>query len=296
MDDLFHSHPEEQNRLLKEREWELYSDLAVTISFLQNLAASLPIPAPRQTKGQVLGSKSVVLAIELNGIKTGLNLLDFASPLSNLVDPEMAAATLKALDKFVVRKTGTKMGFLYEDPVEDSLASIKKFCQEMKEVVTQKGKPDLSTTPSSPSTASESQIEVRKQKEKTRSSHSSFYDIAPPTPVAPTPAADNQSVLKLKAAALGVFEAIFNKSQSQRLVSVSLAAFMAAMTELKFSVTPQTGSIYLFVPAEDMDILQRPITLHRPHNANIEGHRLLFYWRRLARTYEWDWGSFESLE
>lgn len=62
------------------------------------------------------------------------------------------------------------------------------------------------------------------------------------------------------------------------------------MEDLGFSVTPKGGSIFTFNPPESLNT--RPITFHRPHVSEIEGHKLLVFKRRLERAYQWTEDSF----
>lgn len=67
---------------------------------------------------------------------------------------------------------------------------------------------------------------------------------------------------------------------------VSWNAFERAMGCLGFSVARCSGSAVTFAP-EAGAMEKRSITLHRPHNGQIEGYRSLILERRLGKVYGW---------
>jgi hypothetical protein len=95
---------------------------------------------------------------------------------------------------------------------------------------------------------------------------------------------------KVKASTFSVFSLLFSRSSAAR-GSIRWDAFVAAMTDVGFSVIPKVGSIYMFVPPENMAV-QRICILHRPHKSSIEGVVLLIYSRRLKGAYGWDDSTF----
>lgn len=94
--------------------------------------------------------------------------------------------------------------------------------------------------------------------------------------------------MTVKASVAAVFDSLFATSDARG--SVPWTDFAAAMAELGFSVTPKGGSIFTFHPPASMSA--RSITLHRPHASDIEGWKLLYFARRLSRTYGWDGETF----
>ena len=134
-------------------------------------------------------------------------------------------------------------------------------------------------------------IEQRRQKQKTRPTYSSPYDINPATPRAegPVPESIPLPVFKVSSSTAKVFSTLFDKTQSRG--AVHWVDFESALVELSFSVTPMWGSVYTFVPPEQMGA--RKLTLHRPHQSEIEGYRIRSLCRRLTRVYGWDEKTFE---
>lgn len=90
--------------------------------------------------------------------------------------------------------------------------------------------------------------------------------------------------------AMDIFMKIFKKSEARG--SVSWVSFEAAMADPGFSVYSKYSSVYTFRPPESMAI-RKPVTLHRPHNGQIEGVRLLILALRLKRTYGWSEQTFQ---
>ncbi|ENH63844.1 hypothetical protein FOC1_g10007984 [Fusarium oxysporum f. sp. cubense race 1] len=133
-------------------------------------------------------------------------------------------------------------------------------------------------------------IETRRQKEKTRPEHSSLYAITPITDsLGDKEATKSAQPVKVSSSTAEVFATLFDKTQSRG--SVNWSSFEAAMSELGFSVLPRFGSVYTFRPSEDMDI-KRPVSIHRPHQSQIEGYLILILARRLNRAYGWSEDSF----
>ena len=90
------------------------------------------LPAVNHKKGQLFVSGYLALENELGQVRTGVDLSDFAIPIDNLLEPGMAAGALTALDKYLLEKTGTKLGFLYPDLVDDCVSNIHEQYEQQK--------------------------------------------------------------------------------------------------------------------------------------------------------------------
>ncbi|KFY68179.1 hypothetical protein V496_01246 [Pseudogymnoascus sp. VKM F-4515 (FW-2607)] len=293
LDDFHRSHPSERESI-QEREVDSFSGLAISASFVQSLSTLLPLPSPNLKKGMfILRSKD--LAVELNPLKAQIDLGNFAIPINNLLEPGMAESALSALDQFIIDKTGTKLGILYQDLIEDCLSDIQDCYQKQKAKVEQntKIKPEPSMVHVINVPSREVEIQQRRIKEKTRSDYPSTYEITP-TPAAPAQleAVETIKPFKAKQATVDIFLALFSKSRSRG--SISWTAFAAAMADLEFSVVPKLGSVFTFFPPEGIG-LKNSITFHRPHQSQIEGYRLLNFASRLKKVYGWGEQSFESV-
>jgi hypothetical protein len=265
--------------------------MAAIVAFVQDLSSVYSLPSPSKKKGNSFVSTLQELEMELNLLKKQVDLRDYAAPIDNLLEPGMAAKALEALDGFVVEKTGTKMGFLYQDDLEKTFKTLGEQYQQAKDKLSKDSKSVLVPIDITPQDSAE-RVESRRQKEKTRPPNSSVYAITPTTDSAPekesTPSAEP---IKVSSTTAEVFAILFDKTQSRG--SVSWASFEAAMAELGFSVLPRFGSVYTFRPSESI-AAQRPVSIHRPHQSQIKGYLILILARRLNRAYGWSETSFES--
>lgn len=290
LETLHNSHPAERENL-QEREFKAFGDLAVVVAFMQDLSPGVSLPPLSRNKGQLFVSRTKQLEIELGGLKTELDLTDFVAPIDNLLEPGMADKALNAMDQFIINKAGSKLGFLYQDLVNDCCSDLEKQLEQIKTKAEQT-KAGFVPLPQEVAQSSGTLVEQRRQKEKTRPVHSSVYEIAPTTLTKQDlEETEPQSAkIKAKASTAEVFSTLFSKSESRG--AVSWIAFEAAMADLGFSVIPKFGSVYTFSPPESMDA-KRSLTLHRPHKSNIEGWLVPIYARRLKRVYGWDEETFE---
>jgi hypothetical protein len=288
LSDLHEAHPSEREKI-GEREAESLSDLAIITSFMQALSPAISMPSLSRKKNQMFVARSQELDAEMNELKSKIELRDFVVPIDNLLEPGMASKTLILLDHFIIENAGTKMGFLYQDLVEECFVEIERQYKLVKNRTEQKGPAEV--TPTSPPVPEprEKRVEQRKQKEKTRPSHSSIFEIVA-TPEEEKPLEEEPTILKVRASTAEVFSTLFAKAESRG--SVSWAAFVSAMTDLGFSVQPRTGSVYTFFPPESMHA-SKSLTLHRPHKSEIESYHTIVYAKRLRRVYGWNEKTFE---
>lgn len=294
----YESHPVEQEDL-QEREFGALCDLAAVVGFMQDLSPAISMPALSRKKGQMFVSRSQDLEAELNKIKDEVDLRDFVVPIDNLLEPGMAEGALKALDRFIIEKTGTKLGFLYQDLVEDCFSDLEHQYRQVKARIEKDEKAKKEEQPAwipFPETAPqppEKRVEQRRQKEKTRPSHSSVYEIVAPRAgpaAAEEPAPPPSQTFKVSQSTVQVFSTLFDKSESRG--TVNWAAFQGAMADLGFSVMPKYGSVYSFLPPASM-AASKSFTVHRPHKSQIEGYLIPIFARRLKRLYEWGEKTFE---
>ncbi|KAF5608304.1 hypothetical protein FPANT_520 [Fusarium pseudoanthophilum] len=288
LSDLYKAHPLEREKL-DERESRTLHDVAAIVAFVQDLSTVYSLPSASRKKGSSLVAGLQEVDTELNQIKKEVDLRDYAAPIDNLLEPGMSAKALEALDEFIEEKTGTKMGSLYQDELEKAFRNVEGQYQQAKNKANKDSKTDFVPIDTAPVDEKE-RIETRRQKEKTRPEHSSIYAITPVTEsVGEKEPAEPSQPLKVSSSTAEVFATLFDKTQSRG--SVSWSAFEAAMSELGFSVLPRFGSVYTFRPSEDMDI-KRPVSIHRPHQSQIEGYLILILARRLNRAYGWSEDSF----
>ncbi|USP77438.1 ipa protein [Curvularia clavata] len=285
LEDLHRAHPLEQDNL-SEREYDSLGDLAIIVTFIQSLSSVAQLPAPNHKKSQPFVPGYAALDNELRQPKDGIDLGDYAITIDNLLEPGMAEGALTTLDQYIAEKTGTKLGFLYQDLVDGCVSSIQEQYEQQK---AKASKPQAEyKTPTAPA-APTPLIEQRKQKEKTRPVQTSLYEITPQATKDDQPT-QSKETFEVKPSTAAVFSSLFSRSSAARS-PVRWEAFVAAMADVGFSIDPKVGSIYTFVPPEN-SLVQRDITLHRPHQARIKERLLLIYSRRLKKTYGWDSSMF----
>ncbi|KAM0425643.1 hypothetical protein ACHAPT_009175 [Fusarium lateritium] len=289
--DLYTAHPLERERLT-DREADSLFDLAVITGFIQDLTSSVSLPVASRKKGQAFLTKCQELEVELAPLKAQIDLRDYAAPIDNLLEPGMADNALNAMEDFIIEKAGTKLGYLYQDLIQDCVSDLQNQYSQARAQKKQDAKVEQVPVVAAQE-PQEERVEHRRQKEKTRPSQPSAYELTTRASSSPAevqePALMTQT-LKTSASTTEVFMKLFQKSQARS--SVSWASFEAAMAELGFSVFPKYGSVYTFQPPESLET-RKPVTLHRPHNGQVEGYRLLILARRLKRTYGWGEKTFQ---
>ncbi|KAF4426549.1 L-asparaginase 3 [Fusarium acutatum] len=163
LSDLYKAHPLEREKL-DEGGISDSHDVVAIIAFVQDLSAAYSLPFASRKKGN---------------IKKEVDLCDYAAPVDNL-EPGMSAKALEALDAFVMEKTGTKMGSLYQDELEKAFRNVEEQYQQAKNKANKGSKADFVPIDTTPVDAKD-RTETRRQKEKTRPEHSSVYAITPTT-------------------------------------------------------------------------------------------------------------------
>lgn len=111
---LYENHPSERDTL-SEREAESLCDLVVIVSFIQDLTPIIKMPPLSRKKGLLFVSRHQELSIELNEFKKSIDLREYVVPIDNLLEPGVAEAALNTLDDFMIKNSGTKMHYLYQD-------------------------------------------------------------------------------------------------------------------------------------------------------------------------------------
>ncbi|KAF4952961.1 hypothetical protein FSARC_12500 [Fusarium sarcochroum] len=291
LSDLYTAHPLEREKLF-ERENRTICDMTALIAFLQDLSSVFLLPSPSWGKGHLFISRLQDIRIELHQLKKGVDQRTLVPSIIGLLAPQKAESALEAIDKYVDEKTGTKMGFLYQDEVKKMFQDLQEQYRQTKDKLDSDGEAVFTFVDNAPYDPAEL-VKSRREKEKTRPPHSSVYVITPvPADIIEKEHTPSPEMLKVSPTTAGIFSTLFDRSQPRR--SVSWKAFEAAMAELGFSVLPRFGSVYTFRPPESAPI-KTPICLHRPHKSQIEGHLILVLARRLNRAYGWSESSFEAV-
>ncbi|KIW66111.1 hypothetical protein PV04_08315 [Phialophora macrospora] len=246
LSELHDAHPSEREKL-EEREADSLSDLAIIISFIQDLSPATSMPSLSRKKNQMFVARSQELDAEMNELKSKIDLRDLVVPIDNLLEPGVASKTLNLLDHFILENAGTKLGFLYQDLVEECFVEMERQYKLVKDRMAQKEPAEVTPTPPRVPEPRETRVERRKQKEKTRPSHSSIFEIVATPEVEEPLEEQHPTIFKVRASTAEVFSTLFAKGESRG--SVSWTAFVSAMTDLGFSAQPKTGSVYTFFPS-----------------------------------------------
>ncbi|KAF1969918.1 hypothetical protein BU23DRAFT_571215 [Bimuria novae-zelandiae CBS 107.79] len=255
-----------------------WSQAAEWLQKLEDLHRAHPLEKDKMeerdnTKNQLFVTGFLALEEELRQLKTGIDLGAFVIPIDNLLEPGMAQGALALLNRYIQDKTETKLGFLFQDLVEECLSKVRQHNEQLKAKAKEAKTQYVSlNAPENVAT----QIQERRQKEKTRPAQPSIYGITPQTPTTaraslyevPVP---SQPPIK-SSAAHG---------------SVGWDSFAAAMADLGFSIIPNSGSAFTFSPSEQVPV-QKSMTVHRPHGPRIEGWKLLQISKQLKRLFGWD--------
>ncbi|KAK4623624.1 O-acetyltransferase PaAT-1 [Fulvia fulva] len=277
---------------LLEDEMTALGGLAVIVSFIQAMSTTISLN-PSGKQAQRFVSRSAKLVEELNRLKSQADFGDHVIPMYNILEPGVATAALQALNDFVVHTTGEKLGLLYHDLSEDSLADLEEsYLQaKAKAVAAEQATTYVPFPTLSQSTGAGIIHPTTNIKAKTRGTPREL-DITAPPKEPPTPATPPPK-LRVKASTAAVFNTIFSTSEAKGFVAWS--DFEAALADLAFSVTPRAGSIFTFIPPGAIGS-GRPINFHRPHKSGravIEGHILPIFKHRLNSRYGWTSDTFE---
>lgn len=148
---------------MTERKFNAMGDLALIVNFFQSLSSAVSLPAFSNKSGQSFIKSLHAIEEELNQLKAGLDLADFVVPIDNLLEPGVAVGALKALDDYVTEKAGIRLGFLYQDLIDDCVSKIHEQ-HERQEAKLKEDKAGY-TVPSAPATSA-ALVQQRRQKEK----------------------------------------------------------------------------------------------------------------------------------
>ncbi|KAL2065142.1 hypothetical protein VTL71DRAFT_4283 [Oculimacula yallundae] len=289
IDQLHRSDPQSRDQM-HTSEYEAFSNLATTAGFIMDISTVLSMPAKGGKKNQFYTPRSKALAFELNSVKEAIDLSAYAAPMTKLLDDDKKGMKIwEAFDTFVLDKTGTKLETLYEDLIEQSLENLHAYHIQQQTKTAQNKTALQPYVPIVGTSTPAERIEQRREKDKSRPAHSSFF-YAPVVPIEEPQEEVAPLILKVKQNTFNTFSILFSRGVARG--SIHWTAFEAAMVDLGFAVVPMFGSVYTFSPPAGMGV-QKALTVHRPHQPRIEGHILLVYAARLRRVYGWGPDTFE---
>jgi hypothetical protein len=100
-------------------------DLTIIVSFMHLTSSS-------RNSGLLLTARSTDLETELNNVKLEADPGDHLVPMHNLLEPQVAASGMAALDEFVVKEPRARLGTLSEEIVQDALKGLEQTYTETK--------------------------------------------------------------------------------------------------------------------------------------------------------------------
>lgn len=105
--------------ILHHGEIDLLDVMAIMINFIENIAIVLPMPSFSRKSGQNFTCGLWDLSAELSEFENVTDLRDFAVPIDNMLEPDMAEKMMHMIGQFVVQKSGASMKFLFGDLVDE---------------------------------------------------------------------------------------------------------------------------------------------------------------------------------
>jgi len=270
-------------------EMDAFDDLAVIVGFMHITSKTISMAPISRKSGLLFTARVANLESTLNDLKLKADFGDHLIPRDNLLEPQVSNNALAALDDFITQETGSKLGWLYENIVQDSLGDLGKMCDDAKARVEED---DRKTTyvplPLDSLPSGDAHVAHKKAKKRTHTTAPSVYAITGIADMPQTLPSEPAPQHNVKAATASLFTALFSRSEARG--SVAWTDFESAMADLDFSVTPRAGSRIAFNPPPSVE--GGPAVIHRPHGSDIEGRDLLYIARTLQRVYGWTTRSF----
>ena len=225
----------------------------------------------------------------MSDLKSKADFGDHLSPMDNLLEPQVSNNALAALNDFITADTGSKLGSLYENIVQDSMKDLEKMCAEAKPKLDESAKKTTYVPlPTGPLPSDDAELIHQRTKDRVHPTGTSIYAIMGTLETPQVVASEPVRLYKVKGTTASILTTLFSRSQAR--VSVAWTDFESAMVDLGFSVTPRAGSRIAFIPPSSME--GGPAIIHRPHRSEIEGSKLLNTARTLQKIYGWTAGSF----
>ncbi|KAF0328624.1 hypothetical protein GQ607_004036 [Colletotrichum asianum] len=249
----------------------------LSLSAAVNLSLAQKGPVPSRKKAQFFVTRAQELEAELNRLKSDLSPVLTKKALDNgLIDD-----ALERLDEIVAEKVGARLGFLYEDLIQDSFAYLDKQYDNAKA----NGETDWTALAVKPQEPSGKLVESRKERGKSRSSSRSQFDILSSVresvPALPTIKVEYESMIE-------TFKSLIGKSEPRE--AADWPAFNLAMKELGFGVIRTADGLnHAF---ESSKFGRKPLVVSPPYKGKFEGDSALVLGQRLNKAYGWTEDTF----
>ncbi|KAI8295543.1 hypothetical protein K4K56_011361 [Colletotrichum sp. SAR 10_98] len=249
----------------------------LSLSAAVNLSLAQKGPVPSRKKAQFFVTRAQELEAELNRLKSDLGPV----LTRNALDDGLIDSALERLDEIVAEKLGTRLGFLYEDLIQDSFAYLDKQYNHAKA----NGETDCTALAVEPHEPSEKLVESRKERGKSRSSSRSQFDILSSAresvPALPTIKVEYESMIE-------TFKSLIGKSEPRE--AADWPAFNLAMKELGFRVIRTADGLnHAF---ESSKFGCKLLAVSPPYKGKFEGDSALVLGQRLNKAYGWTEATF----
>lgn len=269
---------------------DIMREFAAVVGLHRQLKQQFQLPAPNSRKGRTYIKQVNAMVPDIELIKEHIDLFDLVVPPDRLYCPGVRETAYKRVEEAVENWASTELGTVYEEISESCMADIIKACDEKRAQTLKDREMAASNIFMVVEKVKGLHIEQRKTKIKTRPTVSPEDSAQGSDGQSSRSSSPGQEVFKVKQDSYDVFEGLFSRAEGRGTLDWS--SFTAAMADLGFSVDPRYGSAVTFEPPESLSHL-KSFTFHRPHEAHLEGYRLLWLSKRLKRVYGWDMDSFE---
>ncbi|KAF4819279.1 hypothetical protein CGCSCA5_v004617 [Colletotrichum siamense] len=249
----------------------------LSLSAAVNLSLAQKGPVPSRKKAQFFVTRAQELEAELNRLKSDLGPV----LTKNALDDGLIGSALERLDEIVAEKLGTRLGFLYEDLIQDSFAYLDKQYDHAKA----NGETDWTVLAVEPQEPSEKLVESRKERGKSRLSSRCQFDILSSerksVPALPTIKVEHESMIE-------TFKSLIGKSEPRE--AADWPAFNLAMKELGFRVIRTADGLnHAF---ESSKFGCKLLVVSPPYKGKFEGDSALVLGQRLNKAYGWTEDTF----
>jgi hypothetical protein len=102
---------------LSESELDAFDGLAMIVSFMHITSSTISTAPISRKSGLLFTARAAKLESTLNELKPKADFGDHLVPMDNLLGPQVNNNALAALDEFITRETGSRLGSLYENTV-----------------------------------------------------------------------------------------------------------------------------------------------------------------------------------
>ncbi|OIW32559.1 hypothetical protein CONLIGDRAFT_699375 [Coniochaeta ligniaria NRRL 30616] len=279
---------------LKASEYGALSSLAFITGFIKDFSPAIGLQPPNPNR-RGFRSRVEKLDVQLAGMGRKLDMRAILWPIEDLLKPQKASFALGTFKNFVQACMGKGIRESYDNLVNQCLSNVQTKYLELKRGPSTDLTYDSrwNSAQDSISQAPKAALAEPKQKQRTRAAPTDSPEAGPAAnqqEAVTTPPRVQSEVFRVSRSTLEVFSSLFDHSEASGPVNWS--DFTSAMVELGFAIEARYGSAYKFSPPRTMSVI-RPLSVHHPHVAKMEGRVKKYLAHRLKDAYGWDKGTFQ---